>query len=176
MSLMTDDAFTRFVQRALIERGAQIAEDGKPGPATRAALLELLGPAPERPAPQGWDARSARNLVGVHPDLVRIMERARDDAPVPFVVIEGLRTVARQKELVRIGASQTMRSRHLTGHAVDIAPLDSKGQIAWDWPLFDRLAPAVKQAANSLGLKVEWGGDWKWRDGPHWQLPWGAYP
>ncbi len=125
---------------------------------------------------KAFSARSEKNLVGVHPDLVRVMRRALEIAPVDFMVIEGLRTVERQRQLVAKGASQTMRSRHLTGHAVDIAPVVG-GTIRWDWPLYDRLAVAVKQAAREVGVEITWGGDWaNFRDGPHWQLPWAQYP
>jgi peptidoglycan L-alanyl-D-glutamate endopeptidase CwlK len=125
---------------------------------------------------KAFSARSEKNLVGVHPDLVRVMRRALEIAPVDFMVIEGLRTVERQRQLVAKGASQTMRSRHLTGHAVDIAPVVG-GAIRWDWPLYDRLAVAVKQAAREVSVPVEWGGDWTtFKDGPHWQLPWAQYP
>jgi peptidoglycan LD-endopeptidase CwlK len=131
-----------------------------------------------------WDAISTARLKGVHPDLIRVMQHALQAAPFPFRVIDGLRTVARQKELVRIGASRTMRSRHLTGHAVDIVPLvdlDRDGRIETDelfsWPLINKLAPIVKASAAQLGVAIEWGGDWRsFKDGPHWQLTWKAYP
>ena len=131
-----------------------------------------------------WDSTSIARLKGVHPDLVRGMTRALQLAPFPFRVIDGLRTVTRQKELVRIGASKTMRSRHLTGHAVDIVPLvdlDRDGKLEtnelFSWPLINKLAPVVKQAFAGEGIPIEWGGDWRsFKDGPHWQLPWKAYP
>lgn len=122
------------------------------------------------------DARSERSLVGVHPDLQRIVRRAAELTDVDFVVTEGLRTVARQKKLVQKGASRTMRSRHLTGHAIDLAAKVG-GQIRWDWPLYHKLAAAMKAAAESLGLPLTWGGDWKrFRDGPHFELPRESYP
>ena len=69
-----------------------------------------------------------------------------------------------------------MNSRHLTGHAVDIAPLDDDGEVSWAWPLYHQLAPVVKQAAKDLGVDLEWGGDWRsLKDGPHWQLSWHTY-
>ena len=72
--------------------------------------------------------------------------------------------------------STTMRSRHLTGHAVDIAPYVN-GEVRWDWPLYEELAPVIKNTAADLGIPIEWGGDWKrFRDGPHWQLPRRQYP
>ena len=115
-------------------------------------------------------ARSLKNLNGVHPDLVRVIKRAIELTPIDFSVIEGLRTVARQRELVAAGASKTMNSRHITGHAVDIAPYVG-GKVRWDWPLFHQIAPAVKQAAMELGIPIVWGGDWKtFKDGPHFEL------
>lgn len=123
-----------------------------------------------------FGARSRRNLEGVHPDLVKVMERALALSEIDFAVIEGLRTIARQKELVAGGASRTMNSRHLTGHAVDIAPWVG-GTIRWDWPLYHKLAKTVKQAASELGVQITWGGDWKkFRDGPHFELHRAAYP
>lgn len=67
-------------------------------------------------------ARSLLRLQGVHPSLVRVVKRAIRITPVDFTVLEGVRSRERQAELVRIGASKTMNSRHLTGHAVDLAP------------------------------------------------------
>ncbi len=119
--------------------------------------------------------RSIRRLEGVHPDLVRVVMRAIEITPVDFAVIEGRRSIERQRQLVRAGASRTMRSRHLTGHAVDIAPWTSGG-IRWDWPLFYPIARAMKRAAREQGVSIRWGGDWKkFRDGPHFQLQWKAY-
>jgi peptidoglycan L-alanyl-D-glutamate endopeptidase CwlK len=114
--------------------------------------------------------RSLKRLEGVHPDLVAVVELAIIMTPVDFTVIEGLRTPERQRELYRAGATKTLNSRHLTGHAVDLAPL-VKGQVRWDWPLFHQLAPAMKDAAHELGVSLEWGGDWpRFPDGPHFEL------
>ena len=111
-------------------------------------------------------------MNGVHPDLRRVIDRALQDSPLDFVVIEGLRTRKRQEQLVASGASQTMNSRHLTGHAVDLLPLDpttGKGEFAW--PLYDQLGPAVKTAARKEGVPIVWGGDWtSFKDGPHFEL------
>lgn len=124
-----------------------------------------------------WSDRSQKSLVGVHPDLRAVMDRALQISPLDFIVIEGLRTVERQKQLVASGASKTLRSRHLTGHAVDLLPIGPDGKAAFDWPLYYKLAPAVKQAAKDVGVPIEWGGDWRtFKDGPHFQLPWDEYP
>jgi len=115
-------------------------------------------------------SRSLSRLQGVHPDLVKVVHRAAALSDIDFTVLEGLRTVARQKQLVAAGASKTMNSRHITGHAVDLAVL-VKGQVRWDWPLYHKLAVYVKQAAVDLGIQIQWGGDWKsFKDGPHWEL------
>lgn len=117
-----------------------------------------------------------RKLVGIHPDLLKVIHRAASFSPMPFMIIEGLRTEKRQRLLVAQGASKTMNSRHLTGHAVDIAPLDGR-KPSWAWPLYHRLAPIIKQAARLEGVPIEWGGDWwSFKDGPHWQLPVKRYP
>ena len=122
-------------------------------------------------------ARCGQRLAGVHPDLVRVVERAARDGDVPFFVVEGVRTMDRQAELVREGKSRTMRSRHLTGHAVDLAALDEAGLVTWARPAYEALASQVKAAAAAEGIPVEWGGDWRsFFDGPHFQLPWPTYP
>ena len=116
--------------------------------------------------------RSRERLIGVHPDLVIVLATAIQRTDIDFSVIEGMRTLERQKELVKAKASKTLKSRHLTGHAVDIAPYVA-GEIRWDWPLYDRLAITIKKAAEDCGIVLEWGGDWRtFKDGPHWQLPW----
>lgn len=124
-----------------------------------------------------YSARSLKNLNGIHPDLRRVMDRALQTSPIDFVVIEGLRSVERQKQLVAKGASKTMNSRHITGHAVDVAPIGPNGKMAFDWPLYHRLAPTIKEAAAKEGVAIVWGGDWKtFKDGPHFELDRAVYP
>lgn len=120
--------------------------------------------------------RSIERLQGVHPDLVKVVERAIDLSPVDFTVLEGLRSPERQQTLVASGASQTLNSRHITGHAVDLgAWVDN--QVDWSWPLYHKIANAVKAAANELGVAIVWGGDWKtFKDGPHFELDRKYYP
>ncbi len=120
-------------------------------------------------------ARSLERLEGVHPDLVAVVKLAIQKTEIDFTVLEGLRTKERQVQLVASGASRTMNSRHLTGHAVDLGAI-LNGKIEWSWPLYDKIAKAMKEAAEELNIPVEWGGDWKFKDGPHWQLSRDKYP
>lgn len=117
--------------------------------------------------------RSLRNLEGVRPELVGVVKRAAEITTVPFVVTEGLRTLARQKQLKASGKSWTLDSRHLTGHAVDLVDADD---FKYDIPDMDRIAKAMKDAAAELGVAIVWGGDWKTRDTPHFELDRKAYP
>lgn len=121
-------------------------------------------------------ARSKSRLKGVHPDLVKVVERAIQITTVDFTVLEGLRDPQRQRTLVDSGASQTLNSRHITGHAVDLgAWVDD--QVDWSWPLYSKIAAAMKEAAKQVGVPIEWGGDWRtFKDGPHFQLPRKEYP
>ena len=121
---------------------------------------------------RSYSQRSLTSLNGVHPDLRRVIDRALQDTPLDFAVIEGLRTRKRQEQLVASGASQTMNSRHLTGHAVDLLPIDpTTGRGEFAWPLYDKLGPAVKAAAKKEGVPIVWGGDWtSFKDGPHFEL------
>jgi peptidoglycan L-alanyl-D-glutamate endopeptidase CwlK len=106
-----------------------------------------------------FSKRSLDNLEGVHPDLVRVVKRALEISEVDFAVIDGLRTKEEQKALLNSGASRTMDSRHLTGHAVDIAPWIG-GRIRWDWPPYFIMAEAMRDAALELCIAVRWGGSW----------------
>jgi peptidoglycan L-alanyl-D-glutamate endopeptidase CwlK len=133
---------------------------------------------------KAWSDRSLRNLKGIHPDLRRVLNRALQDSPIDFVITEGLRTKARQAELVAKGASTTMNSRHITGHAVDLVPLldlDNDGKIEaeemYSWPLIRKLAVHIKAAAAAEDVPIEAGADWtRFPDGPHWQLPHKTHP
>lgn len=126
--------------------------------------------------------RSLSNLEGVHPDLVKVVRRAIELTKVDFTVIEGLRTKERQAQLLKEKKTTTMNSRHLTGHAVDLAAWvipegSDKGTVSWDWKHYYIIEKAMKQAASELKIPIEWGGDWKsFKDAPHWQLPFNKYP
>lgn len=143
---------------------------------------------------------SIAKLRGVHPDLVRVVQRcARDwtDKQTGFVVTCGVRTLAEQKVLKANGASRTLNSRHIPGKdglskAVDFA-CSINGQIRWDWPLFFKMANAMKSAARAENVPIRWGGSWSllsalrspitasclsksFPDGPHFELPRDLYP
>lgn len=120
--------------------------------------------------------RSLKNLEGVHEDLVKVVKRADELTDVEFIVTEGVRSLARQRKLVASGASQTLKSRHITGHAIDFVPI-IEGEPSWAWPPFYIIAEAFKKAAKELGVSIVWGGDWKsFKDGPHIELDRKVYP
>ncbi len=146
------------------------------------------------------DGHSESNLKGVHVDLVRVVRdcAANMTGAMTFGVTEGLRTIAQQKIDISAGKSQTMRSRHLDGHAVDLVTLMS-GKVSWAWPGFYALADQVRAAGIRCGIPLIWGCVWdremaSWtqpamleaadyikrgghfQDGPHVELPWRAYP
>ena len=120
--------------------------------------------------------RSLSKLEGVHPDLVKVVKRAIALTEIDFSVTEGLRSVTRQKELVALGASQTMRSRHLTGHAVDVVAIVD-GKVTWEPEPYDKIADAMLKAGAELNVPITWGGLWKTLvDKPHFELHKGKYP
>lgn len=103
--------------------------------------------------------RSLNNLKGVHNDLVLLVRAAIKMSAVDFTVLEGLRSVSRQSMLVRSGASRTMNSRHITGHAVDLGAYVN-GRVDWDFEYYFQIAEAMQKAAKSHGIPIVWGGVW----------------
>ena len=112
--------------------------------------------------------RSKQSLSGVHVDLVAVVEKAIEITEVDFSVIEGIRHIERQRQLVKAGKSTTLNSRHITGHAVDMVPYP----VDWeDLERFELMAEAMKLAAEELEIPIVWGGDWKsFYDAPHFEL------
>ena len=107
---------------------------------------------------------SKRELRGVHPDLVRVVQRAIEITEADFTVHDGLRLYSEQLEYVRSGVSRTMNSKHLRqtdgyGHAVDLVPYIN-GKLRWEWPPIYRIVEAVRKAAEELDVPVRWGGTW----------------
>lgn len=114
--------------------------------------------------------RSLSNLRGVHPQLVKCVELALSFSKIDFVVIEGLRTAERQKELLALGKSWIQRSRHQDGQAVDLMALPSDGSSNWEACHYDIIQAAMQEAAGRLGIRLTWGGSWKQRDLVHFQI------
>lgn len=138
---------------------------------------------------RSWSPRSQYNMDGLHPDLILVLNRALQTSPHDLVVTEGLRTLDRQKELVRIGASKTLKSRHLKqadgyGHAFDFYAMvdtNSDGKISFEEMSTVRLmlpiADAIKAAAKEKNVAITYGGDWrKFKDYPHFELDRAVYP
>lgn len=134
-------------------------------------------------------SRSLKNMRGLHLDLIRVIKRGLLISPYDFTVIEGCRTLERQKRLKASGASKTLRSRHIPwkdgkGHAADIVPWINN-TVDWnDLAAFAAVGHAMRVAAMDLGIPLTWGagrmygGHWSnsFNDMPHFQLPWKEYP
>jgi peptidoglycan L-alanyl-D-glutamate endopeptidase CwlK len=150
-----------------------------------------------------FSSRSRERLTGVHPDLIRVTERALEFSAVDFGITQGLRTLEQQRDYVKRGVSQTMRSRHLTGHAVDVVAYVDGGFTYKPFRLYTDIAEAFRKAAEHEGINVLWGAAWlrplnqyptaqiamddyvttrraqgrkPFMDGPHFQLTWRDYP
>jgi len=120
--------------------------------------------------------RSIKALQGVHPDLVSIVHRA-DELGARFHVTEGMRSLERQRALLKARKSKTLKSRHLTGHAVDFVALTHDGGVTYAAEPMRAVADAFKAAARETGTPIEWGGDWRtFKDTPHVELSRKAYP
>ncbi len=147
--------------------------------------------------------KSRSELEGVHADLVKVVELALSLTPQDFAVHDGIRTLEEQKKLVAAGASQTLNSRHISGHAVDLVPVIND-KLRWEWEPIYKIADAVRTAAKQLGVPIRWGGAWHvlltdteapvanvladyvntrraegkpaFTDGPHFELPADKYP
>lgn len=160
------------------QRSRRLAVDGIAGPITKAALKNPQPADTPKSTGAKWavNARSERNLKGVHPDLQRVIRRAIAEHPLEVTITEGLRTLERQRHLKAIGASRTLNSRHLTGHAVDVVFIINK-QARWDGPLYKDFAATVKRVAKAEKVSIVWGGDWRsFVDMPHFELNRRIYP
>lgn len=123
-----------------------------------------------------WSARSLRELEGIHKDLRKVADLALKLSPYDFIITDGKRTIEEQRKHVANGASKTMKSRHLSGHAVDYVAVVG-GKVSWNYTYMKAIADAFKQAAKQLGISIVWGGDWKnFKDTPHIELSKVKYP
>jgi peptidoglycan L-alanyl-D-glutamate endopeptidase CwlK len=129
--------------------------------------------------PHRLSQRSLNALVGVHPDLIRVVHRAIQITPVDFLVTEGVRTPERQRQLYAQGRTApgpkvtwTLKSNHFIhadgfGHAVDLCPYP----VDWtDVKKFNAIAAAMLEAARIEKVKLTWGGSWSPPDRPHFQI------
>ncbi|QYW06104.1 L-alanyl-D-glutamate peptidase [Shewanella phage vB_SspS_KASIA] len=123
--------------------------------------------------------RSLERLSGVKPQLVEVVKLAITVTEVDFGVTEGLRTLEQQRQYVAAKKSWTMNSKHLTGDAVDLHPI-ANGKA--DYTKCHIVKEAMFKAADTLGVRIKWGGDWNQNgssadehqrgsyDGPHFEL------
>lgn len=114
---------------------------------------------------QNWvlSLRSRERLLSVKPKLAQTVKRALELSPIDFGVSEGKRTLERQKLLVSQGASQTMKSKHLIGEAVDLVGYID-GHVSWEMSIYSKIADAMRQAATENDVSIRWGGAWQVRD------------
>ncbi|KWW24061.1 MAG: putative phage endolysin [bacterium F082] len=103
---------------------------------------------------------SKERLEGVDERLKAVVIECAARCPFPFNVSEGLRTEEQQREYVRLGKSKTMKSKHLTGKAVDLYPLSMDRKVV-DWSRFEELADLMQQVASEQDTEIVWGGNWK---------------
>jgi hypothetical protein len=111
--------------------------------------------------------RSLERLEGVNPPLAEVVEKAITLTNIDFGVTCGLRTMEEQQALVDKGASQTMKSKHLEGNAVDVVAYIGS-RITWELNVYDDIADAFKAAAQDIGLGIRWGAAWHIPDIREW--------
>ena len=111
--------------------------------------------------------RSIKRLEGVDPKLVEVVQYAITVSKIDFAVTEGVRTMARQRELLKQGATQTLKSKHLDGRAVDLMAYIGT-RPSWELNLYDDIADAIKEAAIKVGVPIRWGGAWTVPDITKW--------
>jgi len=110
--------------------------------------------------------RSLDRLEGIDDGLQAVVKMAITLTKTDFGVVQGMRTIEQQKELVASGASQTMKSKHLDGKAFDIMAFVN-GRASWELNLYDDLADAIKEAAEVVGVPICWGAAWGTPETPY---------
>ena len=104
-------------------------------------------------------SRSLKKLEGVNEDLVNVVLEAIKLTTVDFGVTYGLRTLEQQKELYEAGRSQTMKSKHLDGRAVDVVAYFGS-DISWELNIYDDICDAFAEAARRVSIPIKWGAAW----------------
>ncbi len=157
-----------------VDRNASTLPEDRPSSAANGPLADLAGPLspPKVEGSEGEGAPEPTDGRGVNADLIKVLKRAQQLSRVKFHIHEGLRTLQRQREMVRRGWSKTMDSEHLKGRAVDVRADGDPAVGALDRKKYEEINRAMRQASEEAGVPVEWGGDWKgFKDVPHFQFP-----
>lgn len=103
--------------------------------------------------------RSMKKLKGVNEGLVAVVKDAIGITKVDFGVTFGLRTLEEQKKLYESGRSQTMKSKHLEGRAVDLVAYFGS-DISWELNVYDDICDAMAEAARKNDVAIKWGAAW----------------
>lgn len=133
-----------------------------------------------------FSQRSKNNLLFIHPDLVKVMNEAIKNSPVDFIITDGIRSTEEQRKLYNQGRSipgkivtnadgVNNKSNHQVksdgyGYAVDLYPFYNGSAQLNDAKSLKVIADHIKSVAKELGVNVQWGGDWKFKDYPHFEL------
>ena len=138
---------------------------------------------------------SLDKMKKVHPKLVEVMKAAIENSPYDFRITDGARTTEEQFALYQIGRSKPGRivtncdgkkakSNHQIksdgfGHAVDIFPCGIiengiyrkfTSEEGYDDKKLRLIANHILAVAKSKNINIEWGGNWKMNDTPHFEL------
>lgn len=137
---------------------------------------------------------SLNRLAGVHPSLVKVIERAIVTTEQDFMVLEGLRT--REEMMINYGKGRSAAEceakgvpgsyarPHLSkvtwlndpfnsnhgvrpdgfGHAVDLVPYPIDFNTS---SKYDAIAKAMMAASEELNVPIRWGADWNRNGVPH---------
>lgn len=125
--------------------------------------------------------RSNKNLVGVHPDLIRLATRALELSAIHFIILEhSVRTLADEEAEVAAHKSETLHSMHIVqpdgfSHAIDVGAFDDSGKYLTAINYYHQIDAAFSQASHELDIPVTWGGDWHFGDADHFELSQKAY-
>lgn len=129
---------------------------------------------------------SKNNLKGVHPEMVKLINEAIKETPIDFTITSGVRSTAQQQALYAQGRTKPgaivtkadgvkNKSNHQAksdgyGHAIDLCPYVN-GKLDWNTVAnFKIIAAHIKATAKCMGIVINWGGDWKFLDLPHFEL------
>lgn len=133
-----------------------------------------------------FSQRSKNNLLFIHPDLVKVMNEAIKNSPVDFIITDGVRSTEEQRKLYNQGRTTpgkivtnadgvNNKSNHQVksdgyGYAVDLYPFYNGSAQLNDAKSLKVIADHIKSVAKELGVTIQWGGDWKFKDYPHFEL------